>query len=97
MRRLLISRERERDQGLESLIIVQCIEHDETLAENSIRISFQRGSDQVQDLQGHLLRKNSYQVIEVSLAHSNIPDPEMSVCLSKPDFSCVQPENKQLH
>ena len=39
MRMLLISRERERDQGRKLLIIVQRIERDETLAENSIRIS----------------------------------------------------------
>ena len=31
MRWLLISGERERDQGLESLIIIQLVEHDETL------------------------------------------------------------------
>ena len=35
MRRLLISRERERDQGLESLIIVQRVERDETLSQNT--------------------------------------------------------------
>ena len=63
MRRLLIYKERERDQGLESLIIIQCIELDETLAENTIRISSRRGTDKVQDLPGHLLRKNSYRMV----------------------------------
>ena len=64
MRQLLIFEERERDQGLESLIIVQRIESDEMLPENTIRISSRRGADLVQDLRGHLLRKNSYCVVE---------------------------------
>ena len=64
MRQLLISGEREKDQGLESLITVQQKERDETLAVNTIRISSQRSTDQVQDLRGHLLRKNSYCVVE---------------------------------
>ena len=45
MRRLLVSRERERYQGLKTLIIVQRIECYETLMENSIMISSRRGAD----------------------------------------------------
>ena len=59
MRWLLITGERKREQGLESLIIVQGVECDETLTENTIRVSSWRGADQVQDLRGNLLRKNS--------------------------------------
>ena len=83
MRWLLISGERERDQGLESLRIVQPIEHDETLTKNTIRISSWRGVDQVQDLRGHLLRKNSYCVVELGLAHSNVPDSELQLRLAR--------------
>ena len=56
-----------------------------------------RGRDQVQDLQGHLLRKNSYRVVELSLANCYVPDRELSVRLSKLDFRLVWPENRQLH
>ena len=98
MRWLLISRERERDQGFESLIIFQRVEHDETLTENTIRISSWRGADQIQDLGGHLLRKNSYLVVEIRLANCHVPDRKLSVSLSKPDFHLSgQKTNRQLH
>ena len=94
---LLVSGERERDQGLELLIIVQHVEHDVVLLENSIRISCRRGADQVQDLRGHLLGKKSYPVVELGLAYCHVPDRELSVRLSKPDFSYVWPEIRQLY
>ena len=47
VRQLLISGERKRDQGLETLIIVQRIKCYKTLSENSIRISSWKGVDQV--------------------------------------------------
>ena len=97
MRQLLISGERERDQGLKALIIVQRIERYKTLSENPIRISSRQGADQVQDLQGYLLRKNSYLVVELPLSNCNVPDRKLSNRLSKLDFGCVWPENGQLH
>ena len=57
--------------------------------ENTIRVSSWRGADQVQDLQGYLLRKNSYRVVELSFAYCHIPDWELSVRLSEPDFCCI--------
>ena len=47
MRGFLVSGERKGYQGLESLIIVQHVERDEMLAENTIRVSSRRGTDQV--------------------------------------------------
>ena len=69
MRWFLVPRERKGYLGLESLIIAHHVEHDETLMENTIRVSSWRDEDQVQDLQGYLLRKNSYRVVELSLAY----------------------------
>ena len=64
--------------GLESLITVQRVERDETLTENTIRVPSWRGMNQVQDLQGYLLRKNSYRVVELlSLAYCHVPDCEL--------------------
>ena len=97
MRGFLVPGERKGSQGLESLIILQHVESDETLAENTIRVSSRRGVDQVKDLRGHLLRKNRYHVVELGLAYCHVPDRDLSVCLSKPDFRCVWPENRQLH
>ena len=50
MRRFLVSGEGKRYQGLESLIVIQCVERDEMLTENSVRVSGRRGADQIQDL-----------------------------------------------
>ena len=93
VRRLLFPGERERDQGLKMLIIVQLIERYKMLSENSIGIPSWPGTDQVQDLRGHFLPKNSYHVVELRLANCNAFDHKLRVCLSKPDFGCVWPEN----
>ena len=37
-------------QGLKSLIIIQRVERDEMLTENTVRVSGRRGADQIQDL-----------------------------------------------
>ena len=68
MRGFLVPGERKGYQSLESLIIVQRVERDKTLTEDTIRVSSWRGMDQVQDLRGNLLRKNSYCVVKLSLA-----------------------------
>ena len=65
--------------------------------EDTIRVSSWRGAYQVQDLGGYFLRKNSYLVVELSLAYCHVPDRELSVRLSKLDFRLVWPENRQLH
>ena len=50
MRRFLVSGERKGYQCLESLIVIQCVESDETFMENTVRVSGRRGLDQIQDL-----------------------------------------------
>ena len=50
MRGFLVSGERKGYQGLELLIIIQRLERDETLTENTVRVSGRRGADQIQDL-----------------------------------------------
>ena len=46
MRRFLVSRERKGYQCLELLIVIQCVEGDETFTENTLRVSGRRGADQ---------------------------------------------------
>ena len=50
MRGFLVLGEGKGYQGLESLIVIQRIECDETLTENTVRVSSRRGRDQIQDL-----------------------------------------------
>ena len=50
MRGFVVSGEGKGYQGLKSLIVIQHVEHDETLTENTLRVSGRRGADQIQDL-----------------------------------------------
>ena len=73
-KKFLITRERQRDQSLETLIIIQCVERYETLPDNFLRVAGRRGLDKIQDLRSNLLRKDCDHVVELGLADRNISD-----------------------
>ena len=83
MRGFLVPGERKGYQSLKSLIIIQRVEHDKTITEDTIRVSSWRGADQVQDLRGHLFRKNSYHVVELSLVNCFVLDREVECLLEQ--------------
>ena len=94
MRWLLISGQWKRNQSFESLIIVQRVEHGESLFQNLIRIS--SGTNEVEDLSGDILRKASHLVVKLSLGYRDVLDSKLRICLSKPNFSCFWLEHGKL-
>ena len=67
----LINQERQGDQSLKMLLIIQSIKHYETLPENFIRIAGWRGADEIQDLRSNFLRKDCDHMVKLGLADRN--------------------------
>ena len=85
MQGFLVPSKRERDQNLESVVIVQGVESDQPFPENFIGISSRRSSDKIQNLRGNFLREDSYHMVE------------LGVRLGEPHLSCIRPEGLELH
>ena len=97
MPRFLVSREKKRNQSLESLVIIQSVEGNQPFLENLVRISSRRNIDEIQRLRSNILRENSNSVVKLSFRYVDISDQELSIRLSKPYFCSVRPEGGQFH
>ena len=82
----LVSGERNRNQRLKSLIIVQGVECDQSLSENLLRITSRRSSEKIQNLRCNFLgfKKQLYYITY----------PKLSIHLGKPNLCSFRPESR---
>ena len=53
--------------------------------------------DEVKELSCHLLRQNCYIVTKLCLRYTYVPDHELTVGLSKPNFGSIWPKGEKIH
>ena len=85
-----------RNESFKSLIIVQRINRSKMILQNFVSLASWRNLDEVEDLSSYILRKTGHRVLKLCLGYSNSSDGKLSVSLSKPNLSCVGPENRKL-
>ena len=83
MRRFLIPGERKGYKSLETLIVIQRVESDQTLPEYSIGVSGRRSADEIQDLGSYFLRQNCHSVVKLRLADGQVPDSKLGIRLGE--------------
>ena len=83
-------------QSFKSLLVVQRIKRSKTILQNFERVASWRGLDKVKYLSNYILRKTGQVMVKLCLGYSDGSDGELGVSLSKPNLSCVRPENRKL-